>query len=265
MSSILEALKKLEADKGAQPAVEAMTPTDNTFGGTSGLLDDAGYSPQESRPVAPLLWVLGGGVFTVLIIGVSVLLVMFLLQQQSTDAPRIAQTDQATETPPAPPPIPAAAIANTAEEIPVEGVESEVPPIDVQPEPAPDMVETRVVVPVTTPEVAPEPRPAPRPRPAPEPEARPEAATSSAPIPDDIRSLPMLTRHERTQYNLDGVRLNMLNAAGPTRPLGNAFINLEKVFIGEYLPDSNAVLLDVASHGIAVEIKSTRQRYYIPR
>jgi hypothetical protein len=37
------------------------------------------------------------------------------------------------------------------------------------------------------------------------------------------------------------------------------------VFVGETLPGSIAKLIDVQSHGIAIEIMSTRQRYYIPR
>jgi hypothetical protein len=75
----------------------------------------------------------------------------------------------------------------------------------------------------------------------------------------------MLTRSERSQYRLEGLTINMLNEASATRPLGNALINLEKIFIGETLPGSNATLVDVKSHGIAIEIMSTRQRYYLPR
>jgi len=86
-----------------------------------------------------------------------------------------------------------------------------------------------------------------------------------APVPDDIRTLPMLSRSERAQYRLDGLTLNMLNEANATRPLGNALINLEKIFIGETLPGSNATLIAVKSHGIAVEIMSSGQRYYLPR
>jgi hypothetical protein len=90
-------------------------------------------------------------------------------------------------------------------------------------------------------------------------------ARESAPLPADIRTLPMLTRSERSQYRLEGLTINMLNEASATRPLGNALINLEKIFIGETLPGSNATLVDVKSHGIAIEIMSTRQRYYLPR
>ena len=75
----------------------------------------------------------------------------------------------------------------------------------------------------------------------------------------------MLSRSDRAQYRLEGMTINMLNEASPTRPLGNALINLEKIFIGETLPGSNATLIEVKSHGIAIEIMSTRQRYYLPR
>lgn len=266
MSSILEALKKLEAEKHAQQvAVEAPEPVYTADQMAQSLLGQFPDADPGPRRTSPLLLVLGGSLFTLLLIGVSVSLAVFLLRTPPTTTPPV-ETARAEVTPQSAPSEPAA------------------PALSPEPEAQP---EATVVTPVPIKVAEAEPAPArpvrPTPRPAPAPEAPVEApaveevryepyippppaekATPAA-LPSDIRTLPMLSRDERAQYRLDDININMLNEASPTRPLGNALINLEKVFIGETLPGSNATLIDVKSHGIAVEIMSTRQRYYIPR
>lgn len=264
MSSILEALKKLEAEKHAQQvAVEAPEPVYTADQMAQSLLGQFPDADPGARRTSPLLLVLGGSLFTVLLIGVSVSLAVFLLRTPPTATPPV-ETARAEVAPPPAPSEPAAPA--------------------ISPDPAP---EATVVtpVPIKVAEAIPAPvrpaRPAPRPTPAPEvlveapavEEVRyepyipppPAAKATPAALPSDIRTLPMLSRDELSQYRLNDIKINMLNEANPTRPLGNALINLEKVFIGETLPGSNATLIDVKSHGIAVEIMSTRQRYYIPR
>jgi outer membrane biosynthesis protein TonB len=214
-----------------------------------------------------VLLVLGGALFTVLLIGVSVALAVFVLREARTP-----QQNAAVPPPPA-----------AAAEVPVPAINTDENEVETPPEGevAPLKVATAVEVP----------KPKPKPNPAPSQPAREEAMVvtpvpvvsearyepyipkpaesaareESAPVPDDIRTLPMLSRSDRAQYRLEGMTINMLNEASPTRPLGNALINLEKIFIGETLPGSNATLIDVKSHGIAIEIMSTRQRYYLPR
>lgn len=276
MSSILEALKKLEAEKNAQHiAVQEPEPVYTSDQMAQSLLGYAEPSP-EARRVSSVLLVMGGGVFTMLLIGVSVALAVFVLRNdgppEATTPPlAIAAAPNPTPLPEVPAPLAPALVAKAT-------------PVEAAPE-APKELPKKVVTPVAVvlPQV-----PA---RPAPEPEARvetpmdlaplpeltearyepyvPKPAASveqeSAPVPDDIRTLPMLSRSERSQYRLEGLTINMLNEASATRPLGNALINLEKIFIGETLPGSNATLIDVKSHGIAIEIMSTRQRYYLPR
>ncbi len=279
MSSILEALKKLEAEKYTPQSSEIVSAADADYSSNT-LLADLVDGPGTSRTMAPLLWVLGGGVFTVLIIGVVVLVVMLLLQQNQSSASQYANT------------TPAPTAASPSEPVAPEPVSIVTPEVDA---PAPDLEPTGptatdevVTTPVSLPKMAataPEPAKAHSTTPpavavpahAPQ-EARPPAPVAHAapapakevkvnnePLPPDIRSLPMLSRQDRGQYRLDGIQLNMLNEQGPTRPIGNAFINLEKVFIGEFLPGSNAKLIDVKSFGVAVEIQSTGQRFYIPR
>lgn len=271
MSSILEALKKLEAEKNSSVPFEPIGADAPDYGSGT-LLDTITEPASDTRSIAPLLWVLGGGMFTLMVVGVAVLLLMLLVNRGPSPEVRVA-------TAPAP-----VSVEEDVAPTPVEMVTQavtipELTDIAETPSDPPSPSETPAPTPVLN-EAPPKPTPAP-PVVISEPvaESQPVVRTVStgvgeseissspnlAPLPEDIRSLPMLSRAERSQFRLDGVQLNMLNAAGPTRPLGNAFINLEKVFVGEFLPGTNAKLIEVTSHGIAVEIQSTRQRYYIPR
>lgn len=284
MSSILEALKKLEAEKHAQAAPPIHEPelaTAPDFSAAS-LLAGSAPAPRDRVHLAPVTLVLAGGVFTMLVIGVSVVLSILLLRSAQPSAatgspPHIAPAMMAAApalAPPAPDPASAPAETPPAEEPPAEERPAEEPPAEEAP-PAPVKTAART-------ESRP-PRPTPR-REEPVSESPavvafteevryerfvPEPAGGSArpsrPAPEDIRSLPMLSRSEKAQYRLDTLEFNMLNEANAQRPMGSAVINLEKIFIGETLPGTNAKLIDVRNHGIAVEIQSTRQQYYIPR
>lgn len=268
MSSILEALKKLEADKNAQHmAIQEPEPVYTSDQMAQSLLGNYADSTPSGGRQSPVLLVLGGALFTVLLIGVSVALAVFVLREA-----RAPQQNAAVPPPPAAAavvPVPAINTDENEVETPLEG---EVAPLKVataveapkpkaKPKPAPEPQPTREEAMVVTPvPVVSEARYEPYiPKPA------ESVARESAPLPEDIRTLPMLSRSDRAQYRLEGMTINMLNEASPTRPLGNALINLEKIFIGETLPGSNATLIDVKSHGIAIEIMSTRQRYYLPR
>ncbi len=269
MSSILEALKKLEADKNAQQvAIQEPEPVYTSDQMAQSLLGNYADPVSEGRRQSPVILVLGGAIFTVLLIGVSVALAVFVLRE--VQPPRQDDAIKAAVAATVPEPLPAP--SSTGEEqggaTPADGASA---PLEVaaaveipkpkatrpKPKPAPEPDESMMVTPVP---VAAEVRYEPYiPKPA------ESVARESAPLPEDIRTLPMLSRSDRAQYRLDGLTINMLNEASPTRPLGNALINLEKIFIGETLPGSNATLIDVKSHGIAIEIMSTRQRYYLPR
>lgn len=274
MSSILEALKKLEAEKNAQHvAIQEPEPVYTADQMAQSLLGYTEPAP-DARRLSPLFLVLGGGVFTMLLIGVSVALAVLVLRNTpatETTIPPVAVVAAVS------PPVAPAVAAATPESTPV----ADASPVETTPE-APKESPNKIATPVKLPEVA-TPRPEPERRvevpmdttPLPDlTEARYEpyipkppasAERGNTPVPDDIRTLPMLSRSERAQYRLEGLTINMLNEANATRPLGNALINLEKIFIGETLPGSNATLIDVKSHGIAIEIMSSGQRYYLPR
>lgn len=283
MSSILEALKKLEAEKNAQQiAVETPEPAYTSNQMAQNLLGNYSDPSPATRRLSPALLVLGGSLFTMLFIAITVSIAVMVLGNVQAPPAAVATAPGASSS--------AEPASNVVEQpamvaalVPEAQSAQEHPAIDTPPasEKAPQESTSAAVVP----KASPKPRPAPEP--AAEPyensvvtpvpvvtEARyepyiPKPAASkeraSAPVPDDIRTLPMLTRSERSQYRLDALTINMLNEASATRPLGNALINLEKIFIGETLPGSNATLIDVKSHGIAIEIMSTGQRYYIPR
>ncbi len=268
MSSILEALKKLEADKNAQQvAIQEPEPVYTSDQMAQSLLGNYADATPGARRQSPVLLVLGGALFTVLLIGVSVALAVFVLRQVQTPQQNAAAPAPTALAALTPGPAPAATADEKETEVPSEGevappkvaavAEAPKPKTRPKPEPQPEPEEAMVVTPVpVVSEVRYEPY---IPKPA------ESVAKESAPVPEDIRTLPMLSRSDRAQYRLEGLTINMLNEASPTRPLGNALINLEKIFIGETLPGSNATLIDVKSHGIAIEIMSTRQRYYLPR
>jgi hypothetical protein len=231
------------------------------------LLGNYNDSTPSGGRQSPVLLVLGGALFTVLLIGVSVALAVFVLREA-----RAPQQIAAVPPPPA-----AAAV------VPVPAINTDENEVETPPEE--EVAPLKVATAVEAPKPKAKPKPAPEPQPSREeamvvtpvpvvsearyepyiPKPAESVARESAPLPEDIRTLPMLSRSDRAQYRLEGMTINMLNEASPTRPLGNALINLEKIFIGETLPGSNATLIDVKSHGIAIEIMSTRQRYYLPR
>lgn len=274
MSSILEALKKLEADKNAQQIL-AEEPEPVIQGGfsSSPLLSRVSHPTPRENHASSITLVLAGGIFAVLLIGVSVLLAIVLMQGQAqrtvpeNPGPAlalIAPTDPPMITPEIPadaPPTEAPIEETTVTPIsvtPVAIAAPATPPKPPRKEPPPAPVYERAVV-----EMAPPPADV---RYEPYiPESENTRAGNAPVVPNDIRQLPMLTRNERDQYRLNDIKINMLNVENDLRPLGNAIINLEKVFIGETLPGTNARLVAVENHGIAIEILSTRQQYYIRR
>lgn len=81
----------------------------------------------------------------------------------------------------------------------------------------------------------------------------------------DMTRLPVLRTSDRVRLGLDDMKLNVLREAGPKNPHGLAIINLTKVYVGEMIPGTSVRLLDVKTHGIAIEVVGTGERYYVPR
>ncbi len=90
-----------------------------------------------------------------------------------------------------------------------------------------------------------------------------ESKRNSEPVPDNLRSLPQLRNTERNRHGLEGMRINMLREPSDSRPNALAIINLNRVFVGERIPDTNARLIGVEARGIAIEILDSQERYFV--
>ena len=122
----------------------------------------------------------------------------------------------------------------------------------------PIQVATVVSVPTTF-DVVPAPTPAslvPKVSTAPPPRARPV-------IPEDIRNLPALRSSERARFGLEGLKINMLRAPSANRPRGSVVINLKKVYLDEFIPGTTARLVSIATHGIAIQVGSEPDLYFV--
>lgn len=90
----------------------------------------------------------------------------------------------------------------------------------------------------------------------------PEPSPTSSAAPD-ITRYPPLRGSDRVRYGLENLRINMIREPTPTRPEGHAIINLNKVFVGETIPGTPARLIGVVRRGIAIEIETTGERFFI--
>lgn len=93
-------------------------------------------------------------------------------------------------------------------------------------------------------------------------EVRPPA---SRPVPEDLRDLPPLRQTERQRYGLEEMKINMLRVPGDNEPLSHAhaYINVNKIYVGERIPGTQATLIGVRSYGIAIEVQQTGERFFV--
>lgn len=83
--------------------------------------------------------------------------------------------------------------------------------------------------------------------------------------PVNIQTLPVMKTSDKIRLGLDRLQLNVLREASAKNPYALAIINLNKVYVGEIIPGTSVRLIDVKTHGIAVEVLGTGERYYLPR
>ena len=100
-------------------------------------------------------------------------------------------------------------------------------------------------------------------------ETVPDANTDEALVSlKDVHKLPILTSAIREQYNLGDVKLNMVWPAELSRPYGRpydlALINRMKVQVGDRIPSTTVRLIKVERDGVAIEIIGTRKYFFIP-
>jgi hypothetical protein len=110
--------------------------------------------------------------------------------------------------------------------------------------------------------------------PAPPPSASDEGSEES--IPSDIgdlprkpsgdinfNALPMLSESERLRLGLPKLKINLVGLPSKRQPHPSALINLNKVYVGEIIPNTDAKLIGVDLHGIAIQVNG--RDYFLPK
>jgi hypothetical protein len=296
MSSILDALKKLEEEKAARKAVDAGSSDPETPMEKFNETPRPRRRQEEVRLSNKTVLLLGGGL-AVALVAVSVTVSLALMRSTAPAQVAVAQpVAPVVVAPVAPAPVvaPEATPATPEASAPLTTAPARVEPLPqvakaetpapkpkvVEPKaaPAPKVVEPKVAepeqhpLPQSFPAIAPEPEPAPEPAPAPEPTPEPEPAPADpetmdtkdvAPV-GDVKELPVLRTSDRISFGLENMRVNFLREATPNRPAAMAVINLNKIHIGEVIPGTKARLVAVEREGIGIEITESGKRFYVP-
>ena len=278
MSSILDALKKLEEEKARQASSGLeqgemdllREPTQHGGGSRSGLKQFLLYA------VAALI-----------LVSVSVMASVWVMQQNNTPPQQANNTPEPTtpavattpaeETPAPEPTAPEATPPASTPEVqtsvkpeepvvvaqatppPAQPAPTQANPTSPAPEPAP-VVEKPAPVQTYTPPPA---KPRPRPIPSPAPVVVSEVPRNAAPV--VIEELPILRAADVTRLGLDDITINLLRPPGDRRPIGLAIINLDKVYVGDKIPGTSARLIGVSIEGIAVESTTSGAQYFFEK
>lgn len=295
MSSILDALKKLEEEKARQQS--------NSLG--PGEMDLLRSPTQHGQVKANTKLFIGLGLGALLLVIISVSVSVALMRQGAPNTPNVvasvtptppatpttnavdttneekALEEQAPKTPTeepvvvaseaepapiAPAPTSAPAPAAPAEEAPVQLAQATPKPTPVvsepvQPAPAPTPV-VEAPKPAPTPLIAQE-RPVTVRKPEPPRYTAPEPKPRRSFGPVDMDALPMMNHADRDRMGLTELKINLLRPPGERRPIGLAILNLDKVYVGDKIPGSSARLVGVNIHGIAVESTTSGAQYFI--
>ena len=81
--------------------------------------------------------------------------------------------------------------------------------------------------------------------------------------PEDMRELPALSPAAKAKLSLDDFVVNMPMPATNARPVASAIINRMKVYKNERVLNTRVRLVDVSTHGVAIEVIDTGERYYV--
>ncbi|MDZ4860596.1 MAG: hypothetical protein SGI88_16595 [Candidatus Hydrogenedentes bacterium] len=91
---------------------------------------------------------------------------------------------------------------------------------------------------------------------APEPPAAPPAQAPLGKI--NFDTLPILTESDRVRLGLPPLKINIVGIPNTRNPRASALINMQKVYVGENIPSTQARLVDVDLRGVAIEISGNR-------
>jgi len=276
MSSILDALKKLESEKaGKERPVERAEI--EAVAAERDLTRRRRNPPEgEMVRVSSVALILGG--LTAIAVLVSVSAVAALVIVRAMDDQRVVKAVT--------PPVGAAPVQTAPfQPVPVMDVAPSVPapaplePVASEPgfeEPAARVSAVEPVAPISEPVnwVQPEPAVAapenPPPTrsqratvPAPE-AAAPPPAEEVAPIGEvDLATLPVLTESERIRLGLPNMKINIVGLPSKRQPRPSALINFEKIFLGEYIPNTRARLIAVDLRGVGIDVGG--MRYFLEK
>ena len=79
----------------------------------------------------------------------------------------------------------------------------------------------------------------------------------------ELEKLPLLTESERVRLGLPPIKINIVGVPNNRTPRASALINMQKVYVGENIPNTEARLIDVDLHGVGLEIRG--KRYYFSK
>jgi hypothetical protein len=253
MSSILDALRKLEQEKATREQSLASTPARELA--LEPELDLTGERGRRSSPAKTAFLVLGGALVTVGI-GAGVIAAAVMVSRRDAPVQRAAAS----------PPNQAAALTTTVK--PVQ-VAAESKPVKVASAAATKQVTAKK--PEAQSKPAPQPAPAAaKPEPALPALAKPSnASTNDPPAPAstaagiDIEKLPILSESVRVRLGLPPLKINIVGIPNSRNPRASALINMQKVYVGENIPGTSARLIDVNLRGVGVDVNG--QRYFLSR
>lgn len=306
MSSILDALKKLEQDKQEKEQSDQLEI--GTLAAERDLFHHKRGAGRGTVQVSSMMLAGGVLVFAVALVCVSVITALLIVNaapvppattvhvaQAPAAAPaaNAAKQDASSATAPA---EPAAQVPVAPDSVAVEpttpadeaaGVAAVPEPAAKAPQPAEPLAapkEEVLLAAAQEPAVAePAEKPVPRarreepPAPRPEPPAavqtippapvKPVASAADAPAPAfgdiDLNVLPILSESERVRLGLPPLKVNIVGLPTKRQPRPSALINYEKVYVGEYISNTNARLVDVELRGVGLSVGG--QLYFLPK
>jgi hypothetical protein len=282
MSSILEALRKVERERAATAvAADGSIDESTAVGDLIGRRGGRGRSPSRFRPWSLVLGAAGVAALLVAVsIGVSLLVARSAvgpqlanlapaIQPAGTPAPTL-QTGPAVPSSPTSSPAPDlhVVMVDPPEEDPLPGEGAAGPAVALE-SPAiapanPDSSASASAPPRSAdaeveahpPAMAPASRTMPTGEPASSTGGRPQSVFEEfvAVLPEDLDTLPPLTEGERIRLGLPKLKLNIVGPVSPNQPRPWALINMEKVYVDTYITGSKAKLVAVNVHGVALDV-----------
>jgi len=285
MSSILDALNKVEEEQEQLKAQESTNPQDiDLDAAVNDFVEQDILRDKMTLNVSPMI-LLGGGFLTLIVIVsvVSWVVVSIMRPDDSTVPP----TAVASNT------VPMEYVTPIAE-IP-EPVTDEILKPPPEPKATPilkETIDTKPTEPIASPtaKIAATPKPDPKPMIEKKPDTLPKPTTSvldsegplnfnpdppktetiakspekELPVKHDapINSYPPFTSGVQLRYGLDNFKVNMISPKSARNPYGSAIINRKKVFEGGFIAGSQVMLYKVEKNGFAIEIPRTGERYF---